>query len=111
MSDFNDLITKGPAAAKVEQPDPVPNPSQEVENTQEENSKKKYKPGRPRKVVQNSAARESAALVCYVTYTVKTTIKRIQAAQTLSSGNALTESEIISAGLNLYIKHNKLNIN
>lgn len=105
MSDFTDILEKGPRAAKVALS--TLDPSQEGDYTNEE----KKKPGRPRKEAQRSNAKESSDKVCYVTPSTKTTIKKIQAAQILSSGRTLTSSEIITAALNLYIKHNKLDIN
>ncbi len=108
MSDFIDLLQKGPEAAKVELQEP--DSSLHEDNTHNESSNKK-KPGRPRKGAQEKTMTGSADRVCYVTSITKTTIKKIQAAQTLSSGRTLTESEIISAGLDLYIKHNKLKLN
>lgn len=112
MSSFDDIIKKGTAAAKVELPEPEPSMdaigTMEKESSDHKRSVKK--PGRPKKGAQKDKP-QPALLVSYVTNTVKQTLKRIQAAQTLSSSHASTESEIISAGLDLYIKHNKLNIN
>ena len=112
MSDFTikDIITSGPSAAAVDIAESVhPEVVEPMPSTQQP---PKRKPGRPKKdQAHNQNNPDSATQVSYVTKSVKSMLKRIQACQVINSGSADTESRIIESALQLYVKHNKLNIN